>query len=87
MVFFSRLLYHDGGLVHPINVVHRCVFMFQIVHIMKSSVLKTPTCFGCVPIGSQVGSFQVHHHDMIHVKKIISVFRILSVFCISDRST
>ena len=59
-----------------------CLFMFQIIDIMKSSFLKTPTCFGCVPIGSQVGSFQVHHH----VKTIKSLYRILSVFCTSDRS-
>ena len=57
-----------------------CVFVFQIIENMKCSFLKAPTCFGCVPIGSQVGSFEVHHH----VKKIISVFRILSVFCTSD---
>ena len=73
---FSRLLYYDGGVPYV-------SLMFQIIDIMKSSFLKTTTCFGCVPIGSQVGSFQVHHI----VKKIISVFRILSVFCISDRST
>lgn len=77
---FSRLLYYDGGVPYV-------SLMFQVIDIMKSSFLKTPTCFGCVPIGSQVGSFQVHHHDMIHVKKIISVYRILSVFSISDRST
>ena len=56
------------------------LLMFQIIDVMKCSFLKTPTCFGCVPIGSQVGSFQVNHH----VKRIISVFRIFSVFCISD---